>query len=137
MQKHLISDCVDISSDMQVQELEKSRTRLQQVFAGHISKFREACYLLFGYRIDFAAEAASVSSSGASTIILKPQRSDSKRAEFIFKMSKSQKEIALMPNDFTNQHLRKEVQTFLERYQSAPAFTANYTLEMFQKDTQC
>ncbi|KAK9868220.1 hypothetical protein WJX84_004073 [Apatococcus fuscideae] len=48
-----------------------------------------------------------------------------------------QKEIALMPNDFTNQHLRKEVQTFLERYQSAPAFTANYTLEMFQKDTQC
>ncbi len=122
---------------MQVTELEKLRTRLQQVFASHISKFREACYLLFGYRVEFAAEAASVSSSGTSTIILKPQRSDSKRAEFIFKMSKSQKEVHLTPSDFTRQHLKTEVQTFLDRYKSAPAFLANYTMEMFQKDTQC
>ena len=122
---------------MQVVELEKLKTRLQQVFASHINKFREACYLLFGYRIEFAAEASSLNSAGSSTIILKPQRSDNKKAEFIFKMSKSLKEVILHQTDFTRQQLKTEVQTFLERYKSAPAFLANYTIEMFQKDTQC
>ena len=116
--------------------MNKIRTRLQQVFASHISTFREACYLLFGYRIDFAADAASVSSSGASTITLKPQRSTSKKAQFVFRMSKS-KDITLLPNDFTRQHLSKEIQTFLDGYKSVPAFTANYTLDMYQKDPIC
>lgn len=116
--------------------MDKIRTRLQQVFASHISTFREACYLLFGYRIDFEADTASVSSSGASTITLKPQRSTSKAAEFVFRMSKS-KEIKLLPTEFTQQHLRKEIQTFLEGYKSVPAFTANYTLDMVQKDPIC
>ncbi|KAK9839177.1 hypothetical protein WJX74_010992 [Apatococcus lobatus] len=125
-----------VSLERKVAEMEKVRTRLQQVFASHISTFREACYLLFGYRVDFAAEAASVSTSGASTITLKPQRSTSKRAEFVFRMSKS-KEITLLPNDFTRQHLSKEVQTFLFGYKSVPAFTANYTMDMHQKEAIC
>jgi len=33
--------------------------------------------------------------------------------------------------------LAREVETFIDRFRSVPAFTANLTMELFQKQTQC
>ena len=33
--------------------------------------------------------------------------------------------------------LAREVETFVDRFRSIPAFTANLTMELFQKQTQC
>ena len=33
--------------------------------------------------------------------------------------------------------LSREVETFIDRFRSVPAFTANLTMELFQKQTQC
>lgn len=33
--------------------------------------------------------------------------------------------------------MQREVDTFVDRFRSIPAFTANLTLEHFQKQTQC
>ncbi len=42
----------------------------------------------------------------------------------------------LLPNDFVAKRLRQEVDTFIGRFKSIPAFTANLTMENFQKHTQ-
>jgi hypothetical protein len=41
---------------MQVSELEKRESRLKEVFKTQVSNFREACYCLFGYRVDMASQ---------------------------------------------------------------------------------
>ena len=43
---------------MQVKDLEKQQSRLKEVFKTQVSNFREACYCLFGYRIDMASQAS-------------------------------------------------------------------------------
>lgn len=43
---------------------------------------------------------------------------------------------AAVPTDFSRRH-QKEVDMFVTRFRSIPAFTANLTMEMFQKETQC
>ena len=40
-----------------------------------------------------------------------------------------------MPTPYATRH-RVEVSTFLERYRSIPAFTANLTMELFNARTQ-
>ena len=43
----------------QVRDLAKQQSRLKEVFKTQVSSFREACYCLFGYRIDMASQVAS------------------------------------------------------------------------------
>ena len=43
---------------MQVKDLEKQQSRLKEVFKTQVSNFREACYCLFGYRIDMASQVS-------------------------------------------------------------------------------
>ncbi len=40
----------------QVSELEKRESRLKEVFKKQVSNFREACFCLFGYRVDMASQ---------------------------------------------------------------------------------
>lgn len=42
----------------------------------------------------------------------------------------------LVPNDFSKQ-MQREVETFVQRFKSIPAFTANLTMELFNRQTQC
>jgi len=48
----------------QISELEKRESRLKEVFKTQVSNFREACYCLFGYRVDMASQVCSLSISG-------------------------------------------------------------------------
>ncbi|KAK9820056.1 hypothetical protein WJX72_005559 [[Myrmecia] bisecta] len=121
-----------------VSQLEKSGMRLKEVFQKHIANFREACYYLFGYRIDMASEATpAAAGTGAvpTTFQLKPQHADDKRALLLFRFKDGNME--LLPNEYTTRKLQKEVETFIVRYKSIPALTANLTMDMFQKQTQC
>jgi hypothetical protein len=44
----------------------------------------------------------------------------------------------MLDTPFTAQpHRQHEVQTFIHKFKSIPAFTANLTMELFQKQTQC
>ncbi len=44
----------------------------------------------------------------------------------------------MLDTPFTTQPSRQqEVQTFIGKFRSIPAFTANLTMELFQKQTQC
>ncbi|KAG2451610.1 hypothetical protein HYH02_003391 [Chlamydomonas schloesseri] len=120
-----------------VEECEKAMQRLKAVFKERITVFREACYSLFGYRVDMTAEAtAAADAAGApTTFTLKPQHADDPAALLVFRYSGSRME--LVPNAFTRDRLSREVETFVRKFNCIPALTANLTMENFQKQTQC
>lgn len=107
----------------QVAELEKREMRLKEVFKKQITNFREACYFIFGYRIDMASEATPVAAGtgGAvpTTFVLKPQHADSPEDQLLFKLSRSGK-MELLPNKYTSRRLTTEVDTFINRQAAAP-----------------
>ena len=97
--------------------MEKSKTRLSQVFRAQVAAFREACYQMFGYQIDVTAEAAAVKPGKAAAVsvyTLKPQHADDDAARFQFRMSPDQ-ELQMMPNQYVHSRLQKEVETFIDR----------------------
>lgn len=51
--------------------------RLKEVFNRQIVNFREACFFLFGYRVDMASKATASAGAGtaATTFVLTPQAS--------------------------------------------------------------
>ena len=59
----------------QVADAEKKEQRLKEVFKKQITSFREACYTLFGYRVDMASEATPAAGTGVvpTTFCLTPQ----------------------------------------------------------------
>ena len=54
---------------MQVSDLEKRNRRLTEVFQKQVGAVREACFRLFGYRLDMTTQPGG----SISTIVLKPQ----------------------------------------------------------------
>jgi hypothetical protein len=82
--------------------------------------------------------SSSQDPSAASTIIslhpLLETRSRGSEAVLSFKLSKA-KGIRLVPTPYSDS-LRKQVETFLSKYKSVPAFTANLTMELFNQGTQ-
>ena len=55
--------------------MEKREQRLKQVFKAQIDNLREACYVLFGYRMDLTSEATAAAGTGIipTTFKLTPQ----------------------------------------------------------------
>ncbi|EIE27827.1 hypothetical protein COCSUDRAFT_83447 [Coccomyxa subellipsoidea C-169] len=75
--------------ERKVSELEKRESRLKEVFKTQVSNFREACFCLFGYRVDMASQ-------------------------LLFKMDPNGG-MVLLPNEFTTKYLHREVETFITR----------------------
>ncbi|EFJ39612.1 hypothetical protein VOLCADRAFT_100757 [Volvox carteri f. nagariensis] len=121
-----------------VDECEKAMSRLKLVFKERITVFREACYSLFGYRVDVTAEAtAAAEAAGApTTFTLKPQHADDPAALLVFRYTGGGR-MELVPNTFTRERLAREVETFVRKFNCIPALTANLTMDNFQKQTQC
>ena len=46
-------------------------------------------------------------------------------------------QMVLVPNSYTQQRLKAETATFLDRFKCIAAFTANLTMDNFNKQTQC
>mmetsp|Transcript_3177 Transcript_3177/g.9010 ORF Transcript_3177/g.9010 Transcript_3177/m.9010 type:complete len:779 (-) Transcript_3177:5355-7691(-) len=123
----------------QVGEVEKRERRLKEVFRDRIQAFREACYQLFGYRVDMASESSSrgAGAGAASSFVLRPAKADCKDDHLMFRFTQAGG-MEMLDTPFTIQPARqREVQTFIGKFGSIPAFTANLTMELFQKQTQC
>eukprot|EP00798_Chlamydomonas_sp_ICE-L_P019421 gene19421-26078_t len=120
-----------------VSESEKVMVRLKEVTKERIMAFREACYCLFGYRVDMTSEAtvARDAATAPTTFSLKPQHADDPSAMLVFKYTKA-RGMELVPTAFSNR-LAREVETFVLKFNSIPALTANLTMENFQKQTMC
>lgn len=113
---------------MQIAELSKREVRLKDVFQKQVASFREAVYSLFGYRVDMATEAqgAGAAKSGSATFVLRPQFADSSRMQLMFCLHKGQME--LLPTDFTERKLKREVETFIDRCISGQLVQATESL---------
>lgn len=114
-------------------EGQKATDRLQQVFTRQITTFREAMLGLFGYRVEMISDPGSRDQRGQFT--LRPQYVDEPGAEIAFRMLRDGR-LVLVPTDYSARRLAREVETFLNRFKSIPAFTANLTMETFQRQTQ-
>ena len=81
-----------------------------------VSTFRDAVDSLFGYRIDMATEAQSSNSrkGSSTTFVLKPRNADNSRAQLMFRFQNGN--MTLLPTDFTQKKLQREVDTFIERW---------------------
>ena len=102
---------------MQVAALEKAKTRLSQVFRAQVTGFREACYQIFGYRIDVTAEAAAVKggqAAASSLYSLTPQHAEDNSAKFQFRMGPDQ-QLHLLPSKYISSRLQREVEMFIDR----------------------
>lgn len=123
-------------SKQKIADLEKSIKRLKEVFNAHITTFRTACYFLFGYNIEMAAKATSTAHSAAAPTVytLTPSGGDA-NTQLKFASLANNSGLKLLPSPYLDK-LKQEVETFIGRFRSIPAFLANLTMEHFQKDTR-
>jgi hypothetical protein len=66
--------------------------------------------------------------------VLRPQHADEPGAELVFRMRRDGG-LLLVPTPYSA-GMAREVETFIERFRSTAAFTANLTMELFQRQTQ-
>lgn len=76
------------SESAQVAEAAKREERLKAVFGARANEFREACYALFGYRVDMDSAAAAPGAPGGTpppgtTFTLKPMHADDARVRSV------------------------------------------------------
>uniref|UniRef100_A0A7N0ZWV9 Mitotic spindle checkpoint protein MAD1 n=1 Tax=Kalanchoe fedtschenkoi TaxID=63787 RepID=A0A7N0ZWV9_KALFE len=117
----------------QIATLEKREERYKTVFADRISVFRRACCELFGYKIVMDEHQRS---NGIPVTRFTLQsiyaQSDDEKLEFEYESGNT----TIVANDYTRQsEIAHQVDIFIRRLNSVPAFTANLTVESFNKRT--
>ena len=150
-------------AEKKVADLDKQKQRLQQVFKVRILALREACFALFGYRLDLSAApppglavttrqqeppsaptttittASQVSTSmeDVTYVTILPAHADSRNAALLFRFRKPfrPQDLELIPTAYSVRH-QADVDTFVNRFHSFAALTANLTMENFQKQKE-
>ena len=107
-----------------VGDLERLNNRLREVFRAKSQEFRNAVVLLFGYEVEMVEE---------KTYKLTSLYADKEEEYLMFEMS-DENEMTLLESDFANT-LQEEIQAYLNRCSSFPAFLANVTLKLFENQT--
>lgn len=114
-----------------VADLEKRENRYKSIFKEQISAFREACSYLFGYRIEMAVENQSTHFVIRSMFSMDNSSDDEIRFRY-----RAGEGVELVPFDYSlNKELELNVKTFIHQFRCIPAFTANLTIENFNKTT--
>ncbi|BAD81883.1 putative mitotic checkpoint protein [Oryza sativa Japonica Group] len=119
----------------QIATLEKREERYKAVFAERISVFRKACCSLFGYKIVMNDQQQS-NGIPVTRFILHSvyAQSDDEKLEFDYESGSTN----IVVNDYTSQHeIAQQVDIFIRKMNSIPAFTANLTMESFNKRSIC
>ncbi|CAM6081807.1 unnamed protein product [Calypogeia fissa] len=117
-----------------VTALEKREARYKQVFANKISVFREACGLIFGYKVQMNEEQDPSTGSSITLFTLRSIYSTSEEEQIQFQFKAGTLE--MIANDYVSSpELQRQVNTFVRNYKSIPAFIANLTMEQFNKTT--
>jgi mitotic spindle assembly checkpoint protein MAD1 len=119
-----------------VADLAKRESRYKEIFKDKIKTFRDACYYLFGYKVEMKDAP-----DGATMFILRSMftgEGDSERLMFKY-TAKGEPPLTLEDTAYTMQdsEVKKQVDTFVRRFRSIPGFTANLTMEQFNKHTLC
>ncbi|CAL4960176.1 unnamed protein product [Urochloa decumbens] len=118
----------------QIATLEKREERYKAVFAERISVFRKACCSLFGYKIVMNDQQQS-NGIPVTRFILQSvyAQTDDEKLEFDYESGSTN-----IANDYTSQQeIAQQVDVFIRRMNSIPAFTANLTMESFNKRSIC
>lgn len=109
----------------QLSSAEMKNQRLKEVFKKKIQEFREACYALTGYKIDVIRD---------NQYRLQSMYAERSTDDLLFE-SNVKGEMMLLATDFSSQ-LTDQISTYLNRFNSIPAFLSNITLELFNRQTQ-
>nr|XP_043624000.1 mitotic spindle checkpoint protein MAD1 [Erigeron canadensis] len=117
----------------QIATLEKREERYKAVFADRISVFRRACCELFGYKIVMddhqRPDGIPVTQFTLQSIYA---QSDEEKLQFEYESGNTK----ILANKYTQQRdISKQVEIFIQKLNSIPAFTANLTVESFNKRT--
>ncbi|KAL2254268.1 UNVERIFIED_CONTAM: Mitotic spindle checkpoint protein MAD1 [Sesamum indicum] len=117
----------------QIATLEKREERYKTVFAERISVFRRACCELFGYKIVMddhqRPDGIPVTRFTLHSIYA---LSDDEKLQFEYESGNTN----IVVNDYTLQpEISRQVDIFIRKMNSIPAFTANLTVESFNKRT--
>ncbi|KAL8188825.1 hypothetical protein R6Q57_029580, partial [Mikania cordata] len=107
--------------------------RYKAVFADRISVFRRACCELFGYKIVMddhqRSDGIPVTQFTLQSIYA---QSDDEKLQFEYESGNTK----LLGNNYTQQsEISHQVEIFIRKLNSIPAFTANLTVESFNKRT--
>ncbi|CAH1426297.1 unnamed protein product [Lactuca virosa] len=117
----------------QIATLEKREERYKTVFADRISVFRRACCELFGYKIvmDDHQRLDGIPVTRFTLHSIYAQSEDEK-LQFEYESGNTK----ILGNNYTQQRdISKQVEIFIGKMNSIPAFTANLTIESFNKRT--
>ncbi|XP_057976402.1 mitotic spindle checkpoint protein MAD1 [Malania oleifera] len=117
----------------QIATLEKREKRYKTVFADKISVFRRACCELFGYKIvmDDHQRPNGIPVTRFTLQSIYAQ-SDDEKLEFEYESGNTN----ILANDYTSQsEISQQVEIFIRKLNSIPAFTANLTVESFNRRT--
>ncbi|KAH0784613.1 hypothetical protein KY290_004211 [Solanum tuberosum] len=117
----------------QIATLEKREERYKTVFADRISVFRRACCELFGYKI-VMDDHQRPDGIAVTRFILQSiyAQSDEEKLEFEYESGNTN----ILTTKYTSQpEISQQVEIFIRRMNSIPAFTANLTVESFNKRT--
>uniref|UniRef100_A0A803N9K7 Mitotic spindle checkpoint protein MAD1 n=1 Tax=Chenopodium quinoa TaxID=63459 RepID=A0A803N9K7_CHEQI len=117
----------------QIATLEKREERYKTVFADRISVFRRACCELFGYKIvmddQHRPNGIPITRFTLQSIYA---QSDDEKLEFEYESGNTN----ILINDYAKQReISRQVEMFIRKLNSIPAFTANLTIESFNRRT--
>ncbi|XP_071716327.1 mitotic spindle checkpoint protein MAD1 [Rutidosis leptorrhynchoides] len=117
----------------QIATLEKREERYKAVFADRISVFRRACCELFGYKIVMddhqRSDGIPVTRFTLQSIYA---QSDDEKLQFEYESGNTK----ILANNYTQRReISQQVEIFIRKLNSIPAFTANLTVESFNKRT--
>ncbi|CAI0378432.1 unnamed protein product [Linum tenue] len=117
----------------QIATLEKREERYKTVFADRISVFRRACCELFGYKI-VMDERQRPNGIPVTRFTLQSiyAMNDDEKLEFEYESGNTN----IVENSYTStSEISQQVDIFVRKMNSIPAFTANLTVESFNRRT--
>uniref|UniRef100_H3GCL4 Mitotic spindle assembly checkpoint protein MAD1 n=1 Tax=Phytophthora ramorum TaxID=164328 RepID=H3GCL4_PHYRM len=110
-----------------VEGLKKLNQRLKQVFSDQIRQYREAVFLLTGYKVDLKK------SNGMELLRLRSVYADHEDDELLVRME-ANGSLELLDSEFCSQ-INQRVFAYLTTCRSFPAFLSTLTLHLFEKQT--
>ncbi|XP_024023564.1 mitotic spindle checkpoint protein MAD1 isoform X1 [Morus notabilis] len=117
----------------QIATLEKREERYKTVFADRISVFRRACCEIFGYKIvmDDQQRPNGIPVTRFTLQSIYAQ-SDDEKLEFEYESGNTN----ILANSYSSQReISQQVEIYIRKLNSIPAFTANLTVESFNRRT--
>ena len=110
----------------------KVNTRLKECFKERIAQYREAVYLLCGYKVELITDSSSASNNSL-ILKLRSMYAEDPSDVLLFKW-RQDADLELMETNFASS-LDENFIRNLKRSKSIPSFLSSVTLELFEKQT--